>query len=69
MFIFNFFRSQLIKGSYLRLKQSKKTGDCRLKVGPLKVLASVGTADKPSIVPGIVLQPIKDISGSYFAGF
>jgi 3-phosphoshikimate 1-carboxyvinyltransferase len=34
------------------------------KVGPLKVLASVATSDKPSIVPGIVLQPIKDISGT-----
>ncbi|KAJ6679471.1 AROM/DEHYDROQUINATE SYNTHASE [Salix purpurea] len=33
-------------------------------VGPLKVLASVATADKPSIVPEIVLQPIKDISGT-----
>ncbi|KAL9385605.1 hypothetical protein Peur_022615 [Populus x canadensis] len=28
------------------------------------VLASVATSDKPSIVPGIVLQPIKDISGT-----
>ncbi|KAH8488458.1 hypothetical protein H0E87_024214 [Populus deltoides] len=28
------------------------------------VLASVATSDKPSIVPGIVLQPIKDICGT-----
>ncbi|KAB5526969.1 hypothetical protein DKX38_020816 [Salix brachista] len=58
------FRSQLIKGSSMGLKQTKKTGDCNVKVGPLKVLASVATADKPSIVPEIVLQPIKDISGT-----
>ena len=48
----------------MSLKQTKKMGDWNVKVGRLKVLASVATADKPSIVPEIVLQPIKDISGT-----
>ncbi|KAK4414681.1 3-phosphoshikimate 1-carboxyvinyltransferase, chloroplastic [Sesamum alatum] len=34
------------------------------KVSQLKVLASVATAEKPSTVPEIVLQPIKEISGT-----
>jgi 3-phosphoshikimate 1-carboxyvinyltransferase len=58
------FRSQLIKGSSFGLKQCKKMGSCKLKVEPLKVLASIATAEKPSTVPEIVLQPIKDISGT-----
>lgn len=58
------FRSQLIKGSSFGLKHCKKMGSCKLKVEPLKVLASVATAEKPSTVPEIVLQPIKDISGT-----
>lgn len=58
------FRSQLIKGSSLGLKQFQQVGSCKLRVEPLKVLASVATAEKPSIVPEIVLQPIKDISGT-----
>lgn len=31
---------------------------------PLRVSASTATADKPSTVPEITLQPIKDISGT-----
>ncbi|XP_050249925.1 3-phosphoshikimate 1-carboxyvinyltransferase 2-like isoform X1 [Quercus robur] len=34
------------------------------KVGTFRVCASVATAGKPSTVPEIVLQPIKDISGT-----
>ncbi|KAK6162513.1 hypothetical protein DH2020_002354 [Rehmannia glutinosa] len=34
------------------------------KMCQLKVLASVATAEKPSTVPEIVLQPIKEISGT-----
>ncbi|KAK4578587.1 hypothetical protein RGQ29_028615 [Quercus rubra] len=34
------------------------------KVGTFRVCASVATAEKPSTVPEIVLQPIKDISGT-----
>ncbi|KAL0379669.1 UNVERIFIED_CONTAM: 3-phosphoshikimate 1-carboxyvinyltransferase, chloroplastic [Sesamum angustifolium] len=34
------------------------------KTSQLKVLASVATAEKPSTVPEIVLQPIKEISGT-----
>ncbi|PIN11805.1 Pentafunctional AROM protein [Handroanthus impetiginosus] len=34
------------------------------KMSQLKVVASVATADKPSTVPEIVLQPIKEISGT-----
>ncbi|KAI3444699.1 hypothetical protein Pfo_001364 [Paulownia fortunei] len=34
------------------------------KMSQLKVLASVATAEKPSTVPEIVLQPIKEISGT-----
>jgi 3-phosphoshikimate 1-carboxyvinyltransferase len=34
------------------------------KVGTFRVSASVATAEKPSTVPEIVLQPIKDISGT-----
>ncbi|KAL0464646.1 UNVERIFIED_CONTAM: 3-phosphoshikimate 1-carboxyvinyltransferase, chloroplastic [Sesamum latifolium] len=34
------------------------------KTSQLKVLASVATAEKPSMVPEIVLQPIKEISGT-----
>ncbi|KAL0425844.1 UNVERIFIED_CONTAM: 3-phosphoshikimate 1-carboxyvinyltransferase, chloroplastic [Sesamum radiatum] len=34
------------------------------KISQLKVLASVATAEKPSTVPEIVLQPIKEISGT-----
>ena len=37
---------------------------CGGKVGTFRVYASVATAEKPSTVPEIVLQPIKDISGA-----
>ena len=37
---------------------------CGGKVGTFRVCASVATAEKPSTVPEIVLQPIKDISGA-----
>lgn len=33
-------------------------------VGPVKISASVATTEKPSTVPEIVLQPIKEISGT-----
>lgn len=36
----------------------------RVRAGGLRVSASVVTAEKPSTVPEIVLQPIKEISGT-----
>lgn len=36
----------------------------RNAVGPVKISASIATADKPSTVPEIVLQPINEISGT-----
>lgn len=36
----------------------------RNAVGPVKISASIATAEKPSKVPEIVLQPIKEISGT-----
>ncbi|KAG6427978.1 hypothetical protein SASPL_112226 [Salvia splendens] len=42
------------KGSILTVK----------KTNQLRVVASVATAEKPSTVPEIVLQPIKEISGT-----
>ncbi|CAB4269731.1 unnamed protein product [Prunus armeniaca] len=36
----------------------------KVRVGPLRVSASVATTEKPSTVPEIVLQPIKEISGT-----
>lgn len=36
----------------------------RNAVAPAKISASVATTEKPSTVPEIVLQPIKEISGT-----
>ncbi|XP_002511692.2 3-phosphoshikimate 1-carboxyvinyltransferase 2 [Ricinus communis] len=59
------FRSQ-INGSSLSwgLKQCQRKGDFAVRVAPLRVSASVATAEKPSTAPEIVLQPIKEISGT-----
>lgn len=62
-------KSQLLGSSNclsLKLKNGF-VGNCavgKLRVGPLRVSASVATAEKPSTVPEIVLQPIKEISGT-----
>lgn len=62
-------KSQLMGSSNclsLKLKNGF-VGNCevgKLRVGPLRVSASVATAEKPSTVPEIVLQPIKEISGT-----
>ncbi|OAY62419.1 3-phosphoshikimate 1-carboxyvinyltransferase 2 [Manihot esculenta] len=61
------FRSQL-KGSSVSwgLKHCRRKPDCTagtVKVTPVRVSASVATAEKPSTAPEIVLQPINEISG------
>ncbi|KAJ4844940.1 3-phosphoshikimate 1-carboxyvinyltransferase, chloroplastic [Turnera subulata] len=53
------FRSS--KGSAI---QRLATTAGKVRLGPVKVSASVATAEKPSTVPEITLQPIKDISGT-----
>ena len=62
-------RSQLLGSSNsLSLKvENQFVGCCtagRAMAGPVMFSASVATAEKPSKVPEIVLQPIKDISGT-----
>ncbi|KDP28768.1 hypothetical protein JCGZ_14539 [Jatropha curcas] len=46
------------------LIQCQRRGDCTVRMGSIRVSASVATAEKPSTVPEIVLQPIKEISGT-----
>lgn len=59
--------SVLLKSRFLGFSSELKRS-CRLnlgvKVGNFEVLASVATAEKPSKMPEIVLQPIKEISGT-----
>lgn len=62
------FRSQL-QGSSLSwaLKQCQRKADYEVgtvKMIPVRVSASVAAAEKPSTAPEIVLQPIKEISGT-----
>ncbi|KAH7519592.1 hypothetical protein FEM48_Zijuj08G0053300 [Ziziphus jujuba var. spinosa] len=63
-------RSQFTSSSnYMSLKHKNGglanfTVASRNVVGPVKISASVATTEKPSTVPEIVLQPIKEISGT-----
>ncbi|KAI5647377.1 hypothetical protein M9H77_33382 [Catharanthus roseus] len=58
------FGSKVINNSPKYLRASNKESIFTKARTPLKVLASVATAEKPSAVPEIVLQPIKEISGT-----
>ncbi|CAI0436821.1 unnamed protein product [Linum tenue] len=53
-------------GCVVGLKQCRRLGNVGAVTAPppLRVSASLATAEKPSKVPEIVLQPIKDISGT-----
>ncbi|KAF2300509.1 hypothetical protein GH714_013875 [Hevea brasiliensis] len=49
------------------LKHCQRKPDCtvdKVKRSPVRVSASVATSEKPSTAPEIVLQPIKEISGT-----
>ncbi|CAI9786010.1 unnamed protein product [Fraxinus pennsylvanica] len=60
-----FFGSKNIKSSSNCLRVSSKDSSFAVKKNrSVKVMASVATAEKPSTAPEIVLQPIKDISGT-----
>ncbi|CAI9781592.1 unnamed protein product [Fraxinus pennsylvanica] len=59
-----FFGSKNVKSSSNCLWVSSKDSSFAVKNRPVKVMASVATAEKPSMAPEIVLQPIKDISGT-----
>ncbi|GER31234.1 3-phosphoshikimate 1-carboxyvinyltransferase [Striga asiatica] len=56
-----YFGSNLSKKSWAVYKNSTFTVE---RTSQMKVLASVATAEKPSTMPEIVLQPIKEISGT-----
>ncbi|KAJ9171259.1 hypothetical protein P3X46_014649 [Hevea brasiliensis] len=62
------FRSQFKGSSVSRgLKHCQRKPDCtvdQVKRSPVRVSASVATSEKPSTAPEIVLQPIKEISGT-----
>lgn len=58
------FGSKVVNNSPKYLRASNKESIFTKARTPLKVLASVATAEKPSAVPEIVLQPIKEISGT-----